>query len=326
MTKGPLAFHAMLLGDTERMSAYQHAIAATVRPGDVVLDMGTGSGILALFACQAGARRVYAVDREPILDLARQGAAANGFEDRIVWLQTDAADLDLPEPVDVIVSELIGKALLGQRQAEIIGGCRDRFLKPGGALVPRDGELWVAPFDDAGTFAETQAPPAARYGLDFEWYTSRLAHAPLSARLSAAALLADGQRAYRYDALATGGSDQFATTLTFAPQRCGTLHGFVLWFRAELAEGIILTNAPPGLPSWDHLCLPLPAPGAVERGDAIELRLQARDDTQMPFLWAWSTTVRRADLTLAAHRQSSFMAQLLPRGVTRTARRPAVGE
>src|SRR5712672_910520 len=81
-----LSFHLMLLNDAERMKAYREAVFNTVRPDDVVLDVGTGSGILAMFACQAGARRVYAVDRGDVITTARELAKANNFDDKIVFL------------------------------------------------------------------------------------------------------------------------------------------------------------------------------------------------------------------------------------------------
>ena len=78
-----LGFHRMLIADRVRSDAYQRAIRALVREGDVVLDIGTGSGLLAMFACQAGASRVYAVERTSIASVARELARANGFADRI---------------------------------------------------------------------------------------------------------------------------------------------------------------------------------------------------------------------------------------------------
>src|SRR5262245_2389511 len=99
----------MLVRDEVRTGAYRDALRKVVRPGDVVLDIGTGSGVLALLACQAGAGRVYAVESSPILSVARELAEANGLGDRVVFVSGDARRLELPERVDVIVAELISK-------------------------------------------------------------------------------------------------------------------------------------------------------------------------------------------------------------------------
>ena len=90
-----LRLHVMLLNDTQRMSAYRQAISAVVRNGDVVLDVGTGTGILALFACQAGAKKVYAVDHGDILTVARELAESNDFRHRIVFLNDDVRHIQL---------------------------------------------------------------------------------------------------------------------------------------------------------------------------------------------------------------------------------------
>lgn len=105
---GAHVIHRKMLRDRLRCETYRRAIAETVRPGDVVLDMGAGTGILSIFAARAGARKVYAVERTAIADVAREIVRANGVEDRIDVLQADMETLELSEPVDVIVSEWMG--------------------------------------------------------------------------------------------------------------------------------------------------------------------------------------------------------------------------
>ncbi|MGH9895517.1 MAG: methyltransferase domain-containing protein, partial [bacterium] len=97
--------HQGLLSDQSAQQAFQQAISQTVQRGETVLDLGTGTGIHALFACQAGASRVYAVDQNPaILELARRVARGQGFDDRIVFLDRPADEVDLPQPVDVLIT------------------------------------------------------------------------------------------------------------------------------------------------------------------------------------------------------------------------------
>jgi len=72
-----------MIGDSARFNAYAKAISRSVRPGDVVAEIGCGPGVFSLLACRAGANRVYAIETEDIIDVARQIAVANGFEDRI---------------------------------------------------------------------------------------------------------------------------------------------------------------------------------------------------------------------------------------------------
>ena len=127
----PLGYHRLLLEDHVRMDAYERAIRELVKPGDVVLDVGTGSGILAMLAARAGASRVHAVESADVVGLAEQNVRANGLENIIVVHHGDARELTPMEPVDVLVSECMGRFLIddGMIPAIVAAGKR---LKPGG--------------------------------------------------------------------------------------------------------------------------------------------------------------------------------------------------
>src|SRR3954462_4954787 len=100
--------HREYLSDPARIDAYRRAMTEVVRAGDVVIDVGAGTGILGLLACEAGAARVYAVDAGPILDLARAIAQANGFGDRIIHVRELSTRAVIPELADVVVTDQIG--------------------------------------------------------------------------------------------------------------------------------------------------------------------------------------------------------------------------
>ena len=155
-----------MVGDDVRTSAFRASIAATVRPGDVVLDVGAGSGILSLFAAQAGAARVYGIERAPAAAaLARRIVADNGLDDRVQIVDGDAESALLPEPVDVIVSEWCGVFGVDENMLAPVLAARDRWLKPGGRLIPGPVTAWIAPvFDPAGV--EATAFHSRAYGLD----------------------------------------------------------------------------------------------------------------------------------------------------------------
>src|SRR5687768_858689 len=100
--------HRGYLADDVRLNAFRAAIGQVVQPGDVVADIGAGTGILSFMACEAGASRVYAIERDPIAALGRKIAHANGYDSRVSFIRDDATRVRLPEPVDVVVSDLIG--------------------------------------------------------------------------------------------------------------------------------------------------------------------------------------------------------------------------
>ena len=117
MTEG--AFHCLI--DEERTLAFKSAIENAVRPGDIVVDAGSGTGILAMFAADAGAGKVYALELDENNTRVLQGIFAdNGYGERIEVIQGDATTLTLPENVDVIVCEMIATALIDELQVPVM--------------------------------------------------------------------------------------------------------------------------------------------------------------------------------------------------------------
>src|SRR5918996_4054309 len=92
-----------MLGDRVRRDAYDEALRRTVTPGAVVVNIGAGTGMFALQACRHGAGRVYAIEPDPVIDIGRSLAAANGCADRITFLQALSTEVTLPEAADVVV-------------------------------------------------------------------------------------------------------------------------------------------------------------------------------------------------------------------------------
>lgn len=146
-----------MLNDLVRTAAYHNAITSnpTDFAGATVMDVGTGSGILAAFAARAGAARVYAVEASDVADHAATLMRANGLADRVVVLKEKVEKVVLPqgELVDVIVSEPMGFMLIHEQMLVSYMIARKRFLKPGGRMFPSTGTLFVAPFSDAGAWA-----------------------------------------------------------------------------------------------------------------------------------------------------------------------------
>src|SRR3954471_21820036 len=97
-----------MIADSARMDAYARALRQAIKPGSVVLDIGTGIGIFAMLASQFGARRVYAIEPDDAIQIARQIAAANGYAERVEFFQNLSTRIELPERADIIVSDLRG--------------------------------------------------------------------------------------------------------------------------------------------------------------------------------------------------------------------------
>jgi protein arginine N-methyltransferase 1 len=131
-----VAMHIELLDDRERTSAFVQAIERSVRPGDVVVDLGTGTGVLALAAARAGARKVYAIEASGFAAVAEHAARRNGHADRIEVLRGWSHRVELPERADVLVAEIIGNDPLGEGVLRFMPDAVARFLKSGGRVLP----------------------------------------------------------------------------------------------------------------------------------------------------------------------------------------------
>ena len=134
-----------MLHDDRRTGDYLAALAAAVRPGDVVLDIGTGSGVLAVAAARAGARRVYAVEATDIADVAERVFEVNGVQDRVTLVPGWSRQIELPEKADLLVAEVIGNEPFEEEILETTLDARRRLLKPGARLIPHALTLLARP-------------------------------------------------------------------------------------------------------------------------------------------------------------------------------------
>ena len=151
--------HIGMLQDNERMRSYHDAIklnAARHFEGKVVLDVGCGTGVLSIWAAQAGARKVYAVEGTDVANYAKLMVKAHGFGEVVTVLRGRMEELELPEKVDVILSERMGYFLLRESMVQSVLFARDKWLKPGGVMYPSSARLLLSTLGESG-FIEARA-------------------------------------------------------------------------------------------------------------------------------------------------------------------------
>lgn len=303
------AFHALMLGDQLRMQVYEAAIKTAIKPGDIVVDLGTGTGILARWACEAGAQRVYGIEcNAKMLDRANTTLAHLGYGDRFVGIHALSYAVDLPERADVIVSEIIGNLGDNEDCARILADARLRMLAPGGRMLPQQLATYLVPVASPSlhrqinegicrSVSQTQniRQLLDALGLDspFEIYYDAIL--PRSTYLSLP------QPARRFDFEEDGYATDYTFSLRFTANAMGTLTGFKGFFVAELCNGIVLNiegdddGSGRYSDSWKHAYLPLKQPLAVQGGDVIDVTFsrRAQDGTTSPFAcrYHWKASV-----------------------------------
>lgn len=277
-------FHHSMLGDKVRTDSFLSALLQTIKPGDVVLDIGSGSGVLACFACLAGAKHVYAIEQGPIIALAREICARNGLQERITFINDWSTNGDLPEPVDVLVSETIGNIGFDEGILHWVLDAQKRFLKEGAQIIPRSLEMFAVPLESADDYDLIDDWAHFYYSFDFSPLHTLAANNLLWIDLQPQMFLAEPASLLSVD-LAQASESDLAAEASYLVQRKGTVHGIGGWFAAELAAGINLSNVPPSkTPSWSHSFLPLESPLEVDIGDRVDLHIHT---SQQAGRWHW---------------------------------------
>jgi protein arginine N-methyltransferase 1 len=271
------AVHWQMVYDERRTGAFARAIAGTVRAGDVVVDIGTGTGLLALLSARAGARRVHAIDSSPVLvQWARELAEANGLADRIVFHPGHSRDVCLGERADVVVSEVIGYLAFEEGIVPTLADARQRFLRPGGQLIPRAVALYAAPVCERQVWPTWVDGWRPVHGLDYTPMRRHALHTLYYAALAEEDLLAEPQPVLAADLLHGTGPEPEARR-RFGVTRAGTVNGVGLWFRATLADGVALSSGPGDrASSWGQAFVPIACPIRVGRGDELEVVVALR--------------------------------------------------
>src|SRR5689334_21760480 len=122
-----------MLHDKVRVHALERADQETVTPGDIVIDLGCGTGLLSLFALWAGAKRVYAIESGDVAALGAKVFRANGVADAVQLIQARSDRVELPEKADV----LLGYVAFDEGMLQAFVDARNRFLRPGARIIPR---------------------------------------------------------------------------------------------------------------------------------------------------------------------------------------------
>jgi diguanylate cyclase (GGDEF)-like protein len=275
----PLEYHRILLDDFHRVDTYDRAIRALVRPGDVVLDVGTGTGLLALLAARRGAR-VHAVESMPVARLARALAERNGFADRITVHEADLVELAPVEPVDLVLGEFIGRFLVDDRMLDAVEAA-GRWLKPGGRCCPSRVTLRVAPVGNI------PVPPVDLWrhrllGLDLEVAARWAESGTTFAELPAGALLADPADWHRWEP--PGLPAPFVGDLHFRIGRRARFSGLLGFFDALLAPGVKLSSGPGSTTHWGQVLFHGP-PLSLEPGDELAVHLEMLPGEDLDFRW-----------------------------------------
>ncbi|CAK9238579.1 unnamed protein product [Sphagnum jensenii] len=287
---GQLLHQQNMMQDYVRTGTYYAAVIENQADfqGRVVVDVGAGSGILSLFAAQAGAKHVYAVEASDMAYYARKLIAGNQpYGQRITVIHGKVEEVELPEKADILISEPMGTLLVNERMLESYIIARDRFLVPKGKMFPSIGRIHMAPFSDEYLYSEIASKALfwhqqSYYGVNlkpvhdsaFQGYFSQPVVDAFDPRLLIAAPVI-----HTIDFTTAKEEDLFEidVPLEFQSVVAARVHGLACWFDV-LFDGSMAQrwlSTAPGAPTthWYQLRCVLSQPLYVLAGQPITGRL-----------------------------------------------------
>ena len=230
-----------MMQDMIRTTTYQRAIISNTSDfkDKIVLDVGAGSGILSFFAVQAGAKKVYAVEASSMAKYAEILVEHNKLTDKIIVMPGKIEEINVPEKVDVIISEPMGYMLYNERMLETYLHAK-KFLKPNGKMYPTQGDLHFAPFSDLALYME-------QVNKSNFWYQQSFHGVDLSCLREAAvkeyfkqpivdtfdiSICVAKSHCYSVDFLTADETDLHTIEIPFNFQinQTGEVHGLAFWF------------------------------------------------------------------------------------------------
>jgi protein arginine N-methyltransferase 1 len=290
-----------MLADKQRMNFYHTAIARHIQPGDRVVDLGTGTGILAAFAARRGAARVYAIDHSDILKHARTLAAHNRIK-QVDFIATHSREFKLDQPVDVIVHEQMGDFLFDESMVANVTDLRDRMLRPGGLILPSRFELYCEPVKVKDERLVPFLWDLNVHGYDYSCLARSRPTDPGYYRLASGDrnviehFLGEPEPLLKLDLHTVVEADMpYDLTISRTVTRAGRLDGFAVYFCARLDDDLCLTSNPldpARAPHWGFRVLRT-EPESFAAGDVIEFNLRVGRWSD-PDTWRWSQVKRPA--------------------------------
>lgn len=291
MTYSKLSSHSPMVFDETRNRVYLDAIRTHIRPDSVVLDLGSGLGVLGFLAAKAGARHVYCVEPAPIARRIMALAQANGIADRITVFRSRIEEIELPEQVDLIISVFTGNMLFTEGLLPSLYHARDRYLKPGGMMVPDRSRLMLQGVDALDLYrkrVDRYREPSL--GIDYSSLGAAASNDQLwmSREMAKPVAMTPSVEVIHLDFMET-----HAEGVTFETEvaaiRDGVINGLLGWIEIKLGDAWLSTA--PGQPDlhWSPALLPFAKPVAVLEGESLRLGYRSIDDQRV----FWS--IRKGD-------------------------------
>ncbi len=277
--------HRSMFFDDIRNQYYFNAIKNVVNKDSVVLDLGAGLGLFGYMALMAGAKKVYLVEPAEIINTTRIIIKENNLSDKIECIEGKIEEIELPEKVDLIISVFTGNFLLSEDLLPSLFYARDKFLRPGGKLIPDRAKMIAVP---------VSAPEYYAKHIDCWLHPLQNIDLSLVHKFAANALYSDKPKKREVKFLSESIEILELDFMTATKAACksstetivsedGKLHGWLGWFDARVGDEWISTSPKHEQMHWKQVFLPLENPIDVNKGDKISFELNRPEFGE----WSW---------------------------------------
>jgi protein arginine N-methyltransferase 7 len=268
-------WHVPMMNDPHRNAAYQAALTRAIKPETRVLEIGTGSGLLALMAARCGAQSVTTCEIVASLaETARKIVAENGYGDRIDIVAKHSTALqvgpDMAEKADLLISEILSNEFLYEGVVPSITDARRRLLKPGGKILPAAGSIKIALLGGEAVTPYLRVDDICGFDLRaFNAVVSRKKILP--AKYFDGVLLSDDADAFTFDFASLDTIVAETKTLRIPVRSAGLSYGIVQWFHLQMDDEVTFENHPTietPATSWTYPVYLFDQPVYVEPGQS----------------------------------------------------------
>jgi len=253
--------HEVMVADTVRMKSYHDAIDRYIGSDDVVVDLGTGTGILCFLAARRNPKKIYAIDHSDFIRVAKKIAEGNGITG-VSFIQKNSRSFEPDEEVDVILHEQMGSNLIDENMVENILDLKRRVLKSTGRILPGRFELFLEPICLKSGYKVPYLWENSVYGIDFgclrdsKEYAGYARPPKLTVEHSAVDyFLCEPKPVMSFDLNAITDPGEIPTSIETSKEvvRSGSMDGICLYFRVLFDDEIHFDTSPFSLRThWNH--------------------------------------------------------------------------
>jgi protein arginine N-methyltransferase 1 len=288
-----IEYHRTLLADRVRNEAFHAALKHVIKPGkSLVADIGTGTGFLGFLANKLGAARVDMYDEGDISEVARRLLKHNQLKGcRIATVHSTA--VAEPDKVDIVVSETLGNYPFEENIIGTLNDARERYLKPGGVIIPGGVEQFVCPVTAERLYKELTIWDDVGFGLDFAPARAMSFNNIYVRWLEPADLLDAAKAARKWDEIDFSKRNKTTRSgeVSWSIEASTTIFGLALWWRAELVKDLWLGTGPlDPRTHWEQLYLPVLKPMTLAAGDRLSVRLRSTTSFENGTNVTWTLT------------------------------------